>query len=174
MEQGSFAQVETRIRGYARPAPTAETLPMPFDNPALYGEGDRPDPEDLGTSPALAEFLVALDSKVDTVISMLSQQRLDEEFQWGIEIVELSGSGFVFLSDSRFEEGQSLEVALILNQFPMRVATAVGSVSTPQSDRWPNALQLNFSRIRESDLEAVMGFVFHEQRQRIRESKWSG
>lgn len=170
MGENGYARVETRVRGYVRPAPSRDTLPLPYDNPVLKAEDEVPDLVKGGMSQAVADFLTSLDAKVDTVISLLSQKRLEDEFQTEIEVLEISGDGLRFVSEAPFADGDALEFALVLNQFPLRVASAVGVVQPPDSGV---GRRVDFTRIRETDLESLVGFVFQEQRSRIRETKWA-
>ena len=168
MHEG-YTKVETRIRGYARSAPSADSLPMPYDNPALMDEDERPDLVKAGMSQAMADFLASLDAKMDTVISLLNQKRLEDEFDTEVEVLEVSGDGLRFVAEAPFAEGDAVEFALVLNQYPLRVASAVGIVGA--ADGAPG-LPVEFTRIKEADQEALVGFVFQEQRSRIRETKW--
>lgn len=170
MSENGYAKVETRLRGYARHAPSRDLLPLPYDNPALLAEDESPDLVKGGMSQAVADFLVSLDAKMDTVISLLNQKRLEDEFEAEIEVLELSGDGLRFKPDVAFSDGDALEFALVLNQFPLRIASAVGVVESCDDGK---GRPVTFTRIKEADLEAVVGFVFQEQRSRIRETKWA-
>ncbi|WP_461209555.1 PilZ domain-containing protein [Desulfocurvus sp. DL9XJH121] len=170
MDDEGFARVETRVRAYVRPAPSRDALPLAYDNPAL-AEGDAgPDLASGGLSQAVTDFMVSLDAKLDTVISLLNQKRLEDEFAAEVEVVEVGGDGLRFATTGDFADGDALEFALVLNQFPLRVASVVGVVEP--ADSGPGR-PVTFTRVREADLEALVGFVFQEQRARIRETKWA-
>jgi c-di-GMP-binding flagellar brake protein YcgR len=66
-----------------------------------------------------------------------------------------------------------LEVVLMLSQFPLRMAGAIGRVIRAEPDQGRTLYALDFTRIRERDLETIVQFVFQSQRDELREKKWS-
>lgn len=170
MKTSGYSKVSTRIRAYVRPAAAGDQLPLPQDNPALLDAETPADLDSAQLSKPLADFLRGLDAKMDTVISLLSQKRLEDDFQTAVDVVEIGGEGLTFLCESQHAVDDVLEFALILNQYPLRVAAAIGTVRQVDQDG-PVRCKVEFTNIRETDFEAVMRFVFHEERQRIRESK---
>lgn len=171
MTENGFSRVQTRVRGYVRKVPSRDSLAMSYDHPALRGTGESPGPENsAGMSQDVADFLAAMDAKLDMVLSLLNQKRLEDEFEAEVEVLELGGDGLRFAAPLEYDPGTPLEFALVLNQFPLRVASAVGVVAA--GDGRPGH-PADFTRIREADLEALVGFVFQEERARIRETKWT-
>lgn len=173
MENGTFASVDTRIRSFVRPAHSADELPLTIDNPALLEGGTAQALEGANLSQPLSEFLAALDAKLDTIVSLLSQKRLEDDYQHAVEVLELGGEGLAFAADGGFAAGDVLEFALVLNQYPLRLAAAVGRVGAPETREGRTVYPVAFTRLREADREAIVHFVFNEERQRIRETKWS-
>ncbi len=174
MDKGTFASVDTRIRAFVRPARGADQLPLTIDNPALLeGGGSAQALEGANLSQPLAEFLAALDAKLDTIVSLLSQKRLEDDYQDEVEVTQLGGEGLTFAAPGPHAPGDVLEFALVLNQYPLRLASAVGRIESVDLDHGPAVCQVTFTRLREPDLEAIVQFVFNEERQRIRETKWS-
>lgn len=173
MGTGGFAKVATRIRAFVRPANADDQLPLTFDNPSMLQGGVGEALEGANLSKPLANFLAALDAKMDTIVSLLSQQRLEDEYQAEVEVQEISGEGLEFMAKDSYAQGDVLEFALVLNQYPLRVAAAVGRIEaiTERAERLSHTVM--FTRIREIDFEAIVQFVFNEERQRIRETKWS-
>ncbi|MFK4764954.1 PilZ domain-containing protein [Desulfobaculum sp. SPO524] len=173
MNTGEFSSVATRIRGYIRRMDSASSLPM-------LNEHIVPNaPEELDLSGAnlqepLVNFLESINSKLDALLGIIGQERLETEFDHTIEVVELSGAGLAFTCDASFTPGDSLEFALLLGQFPLRVAAAVGNVVQKRHhENGAPIWAVDFTSVRESDQEAIVRFVFREQRERIRERKWS-
>ncbi|WP_126377278.1 PilZ domain-containing protein [Desulfovibrio ferrophilus] len=160
----------TRLRAYVRPAASKDSLPMAYDNPALQDGAEQPDLTAGGLSQAVNDFLLKVDAKLDTVISLLNQKRLEDEFTSDLEVIEIGGDGLRLIEGSSFTPGDALEFALVLNQFPLRIASAVGVLAQDDS---AEGHPVTFTRIREPDLEAIVSYVFQEQRMRIRETKWS-
>lgn len=170
MAHQDYSRVQTRLKAHVRPAASADALPMAYDHPALQGAGERPDLAAAGMSQVVSDFLLSVDAKLDTVISLLNQKRLEEEFAASLEIIEIGGDGVRLADSGDFKSGDALELAIILNQFPLRIASAVGVLETADGG---TGVPVAFSRIREPDLEAVVAFVFQEQRAHIRETRWA-
>lgn len=173
MDKGTFASVDTRIRAFVRPALSADELPLTIDNPALLEGGTAQALEGANLSQPLSEFLAALDAKLDTIVSLLSQKRLEDDYQDAVEVLELGGEGLTFTGEGTWAAGDVLEFALVLNQYPLRLAAAVGRLDAPAMREGRVAYPVTFTRLREADREAIVHFVFNEERQRIRETKWS-
>ncbi len=171
-ERRNFSRVETRIRAFVRTVDSSALLPMAYDNPLLAAE-DKIDLSGANIHSALGEFLQAMDAKLDTILSSIHQERLRHEFPLEVEVVEAGGNGVRFLSPEPFEDNQPLEIVLVLNQYPLRLAAAVGVVSRQQAASGGTQWILEFTRVREGDQEAIVSFVFREERERIREQKWS-
>lgn len=173
MQQGEFSKVATRIRAFVRGADAHDLLPVSFDNPALLKSGAAFDLDGANLSQPLTEFLTAMDAKLDSVISMLSQKRLEDDYEARAEVREIGGEGMSFVSETGFSVGDVLEFAIVLNQYPLRVASAVGRIEAEDEQHGQPLYSVTFTTIRDTDFEAIVQFVFNEQRQRIRETKWS-
>jgi hypothetical protein len=173
MEPERYARVATRMRAFVRPAAGPDTLPMPLDNPALETAPLGETLEGANLSAALTDFLLALSAKLDTVVSLLSQKRLEDDFEAAVEVLEIGAQGLDFVAPRPWAAGAVLEFALVLNQYPLRLAAAVGRVEAVAESPAGPRHSVTFTRIREADFEAVVHFVINEERQQIRESRWS-
>ncbi|MBU1001380.1 MAG: hypothetical protein KKE73_02535 [Proteobacteria bacterium] len=169
MTTQDYLRVPTRLRAYVRLASSKDSLPLAYDNPDLNVGIEQPDLTAAGLSKVVADFLLVVDNKLDTVISLLNQKRLEDEFSAELEVIEIGGDGLRLADKGSFAPGDALEFALVLNQFPLRIASAVGIMDR---DDTAEGHPVSFTRIREPDLEAVVSFVFHEERMRIRETRW--
>lgn len=169
MTNQEYLRVPTRLRAYVRLASSKDSLPLAYDNPELNQGIEKPDLTATGLSKIISDFLQVVDTKLDTVISLLNQKRLEDEFSAELEVIEISGDGLRLADRGSFAPGDALEFALVLNQFPLRIASAVGIMGHGDNAK---GHPVSFTRIREPDLEAVVSFVFHEERMRIRETKW--
>jgi hypothetical protein len=107
------------------------------------------------------------------VVSLLSQQRLEEDFQDAVEVLDIGVQGLEFVARRSFAVGDVLEFALVLNQYPLRLAAAVGRVDAVADSPAGPRHAVTVTRIREADFEAVVQFVINEERQQIREARWS-
>jgi len=171
-ERRTFSRVETRIRAFVRVVDSPDRLPMAYDNPLLTSE-EKPDLSGANIHTALGDFLQAMDNKLDTILSSIHQERLRHEFPLEVEVVEAGGNGLRFVSGQPFEDNQPLEIVLVLNQYPLRLASAVGVVSRQEAIPSGTQWVMEFTRVREGDQEAIVSFVFREERERIRERKWT-
>jgi len=172
MEQDkrTFARVATRIRGYVRPMDSASSLPMVHETHPLFAKSE--DSKLQGISEPLIDFLQTINAKLDMLISFINQDRLQSEFQETVEVVALSGGGLKFSSEKEFKPGDVLEIVLVLSQIPLRLAAAVGKIERSEIMNNRPVWVLEFTSIRESDTEAIVAFVFKEEREKIRGQKW--
>ena len=89
-----------------------------------------------------------------------------------MDIVEISGDGVVFTSPEVLELHQYVEAVIVLARFPLRVAGAIGRIVRLDEKDGMLFYALDFTRIRERDLESIVQFVFQSQRDDLRGKKW--
>ena len=166
-----FNAVDTRVRGKFRIMPSADDLPMI----SLGGEHKPDGYEELAKShlsEAVINFLIGMSNQINYIASLLEKKALDEEFPHALEGCRISGSGLGFYTQQTLSVGDHIEVLLTLNSLPLQMAAVIGKVvkkeNTPQGDKY----SLQFTRISETDLDAIVHFVFQEQRKSIREHHW--
>ena len=167
-DRRTFARVATRLRGHARPIAEGE-------QPLFRGAGSGaaaglPALHSANVPDALVEFLVALDHKIDTLLSLGSLENLRKDFPLDVEILDISGAGLRFTASGPMHTGDEFEVVVLLEGIPLHLAGAVGRVAGQDAGAW----RFEFTSIRESDLEQIIQFVFREQREQIRSAKWNG
>ena len=167
-----FNAVDTRVRGKFRVMPSADDLPMI----SLGGEHKPAGYEELAQShlpEAVINFLVGMSNQINYIAALLEKKALDEEFPHILDGVRVSGSGLAFYAECPLAKGDYLEVLLTLTSLPLQMAGAIGEVvkeeTTPQGKKY----FLQFTRISEPNLDAIVRFVFQEQRKSIREHHWS-
>ena len=173
-EKRAFSRVATFVRAHMRPM-SGPDAPVMFNASSqatsLAGlslkESKLPD--------VLVQFLLEMSQKLDLVVSHLSREQLQDDFPHAADVVELSGAGVQMRTDMALVPGDVLEIVLVLSLFPLRLAGAVGKViralDTAPVDGG-TLWAVDFIRIRENDLDAVVQHVFNEERQHIRERKW--
>lgn len=136
-------------------------------------------------SESFANFLIGLDAKLETILSMMRKETLEDDFPFKLETLEVSGAGIRFTTEAPIMPNSYLEVILFLGDYPSGIIGAVGKVqpeATPAGQHNPQEVYdpgahpwtLNFTRIREPDLDAIVQFVFQEERRRIREHRFNG
>lgn len=170
-EKRTFSRVEARLVAYARRADSLETPPLFTSSPSLEAcsrdvlsrEGKLPE--------SLVSFLCEMDKKLDQILGFLSQDQIRNDFPLNIEIFELSGAGAKFRSDTSMSLDDQLELVLVLNRFPLRMAGTKGRIVGIEEDT--GLYRLEFVNIREADLEIIIQYVFQRQRELIRNAKRS-
>ena len=121
-------------------------------------------------SPATADYLKALEQKVDMLaqVLMLREMELDEQ---ETREVNLSAGGMEFRTKEALEPGNWLEIKFVV--FPDRLGILAGCrVVRCERDTgcWqhPYRVAVEFTHIRESDRQLIVRHVLSRQSQRIR------
>lgn len=168
-EKRTFSRVPIRLKGHARIMRSIDSPPK-FTGDAVCAESCRENlfrnsklPEELTT------FLAEMDRKLDRVLGLLSRENLQSDFPLDIEILELSAAGIKFNCATPIEINESLEIVILLSQVPLRMAGSKGRVLAMEEDT--NLYRFEFVDTRGSDMEAIVQFVFQQQREQIRNSK---
>ena len=170
-ERRRYARVETNLRGWARRLDSGQAPPL-FNEctlPSTRGEGALLQSSSLHEG--VVAFLGELSNKLDTLISLVTRDRLENDFPLRVDILNVSGAGILFQCDEEFALNDHLEIVLILNQLPLRMAGAIGQITRIDSRETGPAYALLFTRIREPDQETVVQFVFQEERYKIRQQR---
>lgn len=168
-EKRSFSRVQVRLKAQARAMHS-------LDSPQLFIGDAMPQPvtrEDFVKKSKLPEevtgFLAEMDRKLDQIISMLGQDSVRTDFSLPVEVMEISAAGVKFRSADRFQPGDALEMIIYLSQAPLRMAGSKGRILDQEPDT--GLYRFEFVDLRGSDMEAIVQFVFKEQREQIRNSK---
>ncbi|WP_027192904.1 PilZ domain-containing protein [Megalodesulfovibrio gigas] len=174
-ERRQFARTPVQMTAWCRLLEHAEA-PLRLQEAWAVGGPERTALEVLEKvrlPEGMAAFLLHLDAKLDAMLGFLLAEKLAKEFPYTMRVVELSGNGIRTQTMAPLQPGALLEVALLLHHAPVRVAGAVARVLRADTEPPPSgeapAFALEFAHIREPDFEAIMQFVFHEERKRLRE-----
>lgn len=171
-EKRSFLRVPVRLKALARVVEHKESLPL-FSGFGSMGNSDASKLKNSKLQPDLIDFLLDMNSKLDMILSFSSQEKLKEDFPEELNVNDLSGAGIRFSSSSPMREGQYLEIVLVLGQFPLQLAGAVGKVIRCKDCDSDSTWALEFKKINEFDQEKIVQFVFKQQRANIRNEKWN-
>lgn len=176
-ERRAFARVDTFIHAQLRILDSSQA-PALFSS-HLEGGGalERVPLDKVKLPEAMVEFLGSMDRKLDTILSLLHQDTLEKDFPLELDVLQVSGAGCRVVPHGDLPLGTHVEIVLILNQYPLQLAGAVGKVVRDQNGNneggeADKTLAVEFTRIRERDLDAIVQFVFDQDRQRIREHRW--
>lgn len=173
----SYLTVPTLIRGRLRKTSGP-------DAPRIY-RGALPSPtaamreELLATSrqpELLLRFLAEMDRKLDAALTLLQSEALTREFPKEGHIVAISGQGLSLESKVELRPGSHVEALIMLEEYPLRIISALCRVErSGRAALLPGmhdyACDLRYTTIAEEDRDAVIRFVFSEERKRIRQRK---
>jgi len=171
-EERPFMRIPTRLHGHLRILPHSEDMPLYRESLSMGSGLCMMDPLDSGMNETLHSMLCSINAKLDMLLSMHSRNQLEDDFPIAMDIVEISGDGVVFTSPEVLELHQYVEAVIVLARFPLRVAGAIGRIVRLDEKDGMLFYALDFTRIRERDLESIVQFVFQSQRDDLRGKKW--
>ncbi|MHC1789117.1 PilZ domain-containing protein [Solidesulfovibrio sp.] len=171
-EKRSYMRISTRLRGHLRLLPCAEDLPLYRETPPMGSTACILDPRETGMSESLYAMLSTINTKLDMLLSIQNRDILEADFPIAMDIVEISGAGVRFTTPSELALEQSVEAVIVLSRFPLRMAGAMGRIIRQDATDSATIYALDFTRIRERDLESIVQFVFQSQRDDLRGKKW--
>jgi hypothetical protein len=165
----TFSRVSTRLTALARTLESAgsPSLFQGYPAPPIISVGKMG-----GAVPqALIDFLTAIDAKLDMLLSLESKKQLREDFPIVLEVTEISAAGVTSHSEDHFEQDDYLELVIHLSNMPFLMAGAVARVVRSSQEGGRQVYAAEFTDIRDTDTEAIVQYVFQEQRQQLRK-KW--
>lgn len=173
-EKRHYSRVQTNLHAWMRPLPSPQAPPIFNDSSNLLAGSSENLLHESRLPESLMNFLMDMDRKLQAILGMLGRDQLLADFPLQIIVTEISGAGIRFISDTALKIGEPMEVVVALSQIPLRLAGAIGKptrIEESPSDQ-QHAYAFEFTRIREAQLDQVIGFVLQEERRAIRERKW--
>ena len=168
-ENRSYSRVDTRLRAHARRVASPQSPPLFRSSPQISSQPTESSLRESGIPEGLRTYLELINSKLDMLLSVTSQNRLEADYPLKLEVVELSGAGLRCIKPAEdLPIGQGLELVLLLSSMPLHMAAAIGVVKRLESLEEAEHLIVEFTQMRESDRAAIVQFVFREQREQIR------
>ncbi|HML53425.1 MAG TPA: PilZ domain-containing protein [Solidesulfovibrio magneticus] len=171
-EKRTYMRIPTRLRGHLRLVPNADEMPLYRETPPMGSTPCAVDPRDPGISEPLFSLLCTINSKLDMLLAMQDRDVLETDFPVTMDITEISGAGVRFSTTQELDLEQPVEAVIVLARFPMRLAGAMGRIIRREEIDSRVVYALDFTRIRERDLESIVQFVFQSQRDDLRGKKW--
>jgi hypothetical protein len=192
---GEQISVPTRILGRFRAATEADP---PRSGPDFRAAALRlrEMPAALRPPEALLDFLLEMDRKLDAILGCLHRESLREIFPGEGWITALSATRLTLETTSPLNGGDRLELALLLEEFPPRMAVVAATVEaeTAKNPPGPGAgpgaeetsteaertaaglrtFRLAYACAREEDQETLIRFIFQEERRLLRRRKGDG
>lgn len=168
-ENRSYSRIPTRLRAHARHVSSSEGPPLFRSSPQTTSPPPEGTLREAGMPEGLRNYLEMINTKLDMLLSVTNESRLESDYPLKLEVVELSGAGLRCIKPAEdLPIGQGLELVLLLSSMPLHMAAAIGVVKRLESLEEDEHLVVEFTQMRESDREAVVQFVFREQREQIR------
>ena len=134
----------------------------------IAAKSGRPDP--------VLRLLTEMDRKLDAILGHLQRGDLRNDFPLDAVVVRLGGDALHLECREPLLPGDHLELVLLLEEFPLNMASCIAEVERKLSDppfsgSDKTAFALAYVRLREGDRENIIRHVFQEERKRIRRLK---
>lgn len=139
----------------------------------IEASGGQRDLRESGLPEILVSFLMNMDAKLDRIIAQMSKDSLSLYFPDELVVLDLSAAGLRVQSNT-LKPGDFLEIVLYLGEFPPVIVSGVAEVlrSGETVPGVGETYALQFIRLRETEREQIVRFVFKEERARIRTEKY--
>ena len=171
-EQRTYLRIPTKLHGRMRLVSSDKELQLFREAPITSTSVTAMELKSAGLNEALVNALLAIDRKLDLLIGIHTQDSLLDDFPQTIEVVEISGAGVKMTSTDPLAVGQLVEVVITMTQLPVRMAGAIGRIIRDEMLDGVRVWALDFTKIRDRDLETIVQFVFQTQRDELRVKKW--
>ena len=130
----------------------------------------------LARQDATMRFLLEMDRKLDTILSLLQNASLKEDFPHDGYVLELGDSSLLLESRQPLTAGEKLELLLMMGGYPLRLLSVMASVQAERQaprhvDRESRLYALDYECLSQEDRDSLIAFIFQEDRKRIRKQK---
>ncbi|MCX8034192.1 MAG: PilZ domain-containing protein [Thermodesulfovibrio sp.] len=119
---------------------------------------------------ALAEWLKIINQKLDFLISLITMEQQGFS-SLPLNKVDISGGGMSFFSDYAYEPGDILELKMVIENPAPLALYVYGEVISCESINNEFRIGVKFINIDEDVRDQIVKFVFHRQRQILRQKK---
>lgn len=128
--------------------------------------------KEMGIPEGLCLYLQYIDRKIDQILSLMGNVLVEKEFDISSDVVELGGGGLkCVIPENTFNIGDKVEIILYLSHIPLYLISLLGRVTRIDHESDMDLAIIEFEYIKERDQEAIMRFIFQEQRDQIRAKK---
>jgi hypothetical protein len=133
----------------------------------------------LARSDNTMRFLMEMDRKLDVILAYMQRESIEADFPGEGRVLELAHAALAMESGESLEIGRHMEVLLMPEGYPRRLISVLAKVmadmpNKPRSDPARKVYALAYQCFSEEDREAIIAFLFQEDRKRIRNSKKDG
>ena len=162
-----FARIDAALKGHLRILPGGRLTPLfsaaPEPEPFSSIRSQLPD----GVGP----FLERMDEKLNTILTLLNQQTLHEDFPVQTLICDISGAGLRFSAPRSFELGTAVEMVVELGFQPKVLAGTIGVLIRRDICDDQELWTMKFEEIRACEREKIISFVTARQREQLRDRR---
>lgn len=173
-EKHNYSRVAANIQAWLRPLPSPEAPAMFSNASEMFGTSGQAGLQDARLPESVIHFLQDMDRKLQAILGLLGRDQLLQDFPLKATVTEIGGDGVHLICEEELPLDAATEIVVALSPMPLRLAGAVGKAARmePAQGVAPEKCIFEFTRIRESELDAIIGFVLQEERRHIRERKW--
>lgn len=166
----SFARVDTALKGYLRLLPPGRLIPL-FNSAQMAPVSQPADTALAGLPDTLMPYLRGMNEKLNTILALLNQQSLQEDFSVPVVVHDISGAGLRFSAGQRFELGQGVEIVVVLGGQPQCMTGTTGVIIREEEHHGQKVWAVEFKDIRDSEREKIIAYVVAQQREQLRERR---
>lgn len=164
----TFARIETALKGYLRILPMGSFTPL-FNSSQESATPQLSEAAQASMPDGLLTYLKNMNGKLNSILSLLTQQSLQEDFPVPVLIHDISGAGLRLSASHELRLGQDVEVVIALGSQPQTLAGATGTLIREEEHRGQRVWALEFKEMRDSEREKIVQFVVSRQREQLRE-----
>ncbi len=118
----------------------------------------------------LAAWFKMINAKLDLITNTLTLQH-EGFYSLPVQCVNISGGGLSFFSKTKYEMGDILEIRMILSMLRSIALYIYGKVVQVRSQGADHQISVKYVAMDDEIREAIIKFVFHRERQIIREKR---
>lgn len=168
----TFARIETALKGYLRILPAGRFTPL-FASGTATAPARLPDSVRASLPEGMAQFMESMDEKLESILALLNQQSLHDDFPVHVLIHDISGAGLRFTCTQPFELGTAVEVVVALGSNPKVLADTLGAVIRQDEFQGQTLWAMEFKEMRDSEREKIVQYVVSQQREQLRDRRLS-
>lgn len=163
----TFARIDTALKGQMRILPDGRLIPL-FSCGMACVPMRFPDNARTTLPESLVQFLEAMDDKLNTILTILNQQALHEDFPIQVVIHDISGAGLRFTTSHEVREGTAVEIVVALGVHPQILASTTGVIIRRDEYSGQALWVVEFRELRDTEREKIIHYVVAQQREQLR------
>lgn len=164
----TYSRITTSIKGFLRIVPKAQLRPL-FTGCLARTPSPGLDQEQGSIPESVVLQLQMMDEKLTSILALLSQQNMREDYPVPVLVHDLSGAGLRFSAEQTFTLGERVEIILSLSMYPPGLVGTFGTIIRQDTVETTNLWVVKFSAIRSTEREKIIQYVMAEQREQLRD-----